>query len=199
MSGIQTLDAESVKSLFIESGALLEGHFLLSSGLHSGQYLQCALLLADPGKASQLGESLARLQTTRPALVISPALGGLIIGHEVARALGVRAFFTERENGIMALRRGFALKPGEKVVVVEDVVTTGKSSQEVIDLVRSHGAEVLGALSIVDRTGGTSDLGVPFKSLLKMTLPSFKPEACPLCREDRPLVKPGSRTATAPS
>lgn len=183
-----------VKQLFLDSGALLEGHFLLSSGLHSAQYMQSALVLAQPDKAGLLGEALAKLQKTKPDLVVSPAMGGLIIGHEVARALKVRAYFTERENGVMTLRRGFSLKPGEKVVVVEDVVTTAKSSGEVMALLRSLGAEVIGVLSIVNRGEQSVTLDVPFESLLKMKIASYKPEDCPLCREGLPLVKPGSRT-----
>ncbi len=188
------LNQDSLKDLFLESGALLSGHFQLSSGLHSGQYLQCALLLADPERAGLVGEALAGLAPGRPDLVLSPALGGLIIGHEVARALKRRAFFAERENGVLSLRRGFVLRPGEKVVVVEDVVTTGGSSEEAIALARSAGAEVLGALAIVDR--GAGSLGFPLRSLLRMEIPSFKPEDCPLCREGLPLVKPGSRRTT---
>lgn len=197
MSRAQSLDAETLKGLFAESGALLEGHFLLSSGLHSGRYLQCALLLADPRKAQRVGEALAGLQNDKPDLVLSPALGGLIIGHEVARALGVRAYFAERENGAMALRRGFSIRPGEKVVVVEDVITTGKSSREVVELTRSRGAELVGVLALVDRTAGAAGAELPMRSLMRMTIPSFKPENCALCRSDKPLVKPGSRSGPA--
>lgn len=196
-----------VLDLFRDSGALLEGHFQLSSGLHSPQYMQCALLLAQPGQAERLGEALAGLLAPRPAheaapprpdLVVSPALGGLIIGHEVARALGVRAYFAERESGAMTLRRGFALKPGERVAVVEDVVTTGKSTREVMDLVRAGGAEVVAGLCIVDRTGGSHDLGVPLKSLLQMKLPAFSAGECPQCRQGLSVVKPGSRPQPIP-
>jgi orotate phosphoribosyltransferase len=190
----QEMTAEKLNEFFVESGALLKGHFLLSSGLHSGQYMQCALLLADPEKASLMGESLAKLAPVKPTLVLSPAMGGLIIGHETARALKVRAYFTERENGLMTLRRGFKLKKGEQVIVVEDVVTTGKSSQEVIRLVCALGGEVLGVLAIVDRSPKAPDFNVPLRTLLRLNIPSFSPQACPLCQEGRPLVKPGSRT-----
>lgn len=189
------LDPASLKNLFLRSGALLNGHFLLSSGLHSGEYLQCALLLALPEQAALIGEALARLAPGKPDLVLSPAMGGLIIGHEVARALGARAYFAERENGAMALRRGFALRPGEKVIVVEDVITTGGSSKEVVGLARSQGADVVGILAIVDRSASAPQPGAPLKSLLKMPIASFRPEACPLCRQGRPVAKPGSRKA----
>ena len=191
----QTGETERVMGLFRKTGALLEGHFLLSSGLHSEKYLQCALVLARPGLAEDLGERLAKLQKEKPDLVLSPAMGGLIIGHEVARALGVRAYFTERENGAMSLRRGFSLEPGEKVVVVEDVVTTGKSSREVIDLAQARGAKVLSVLSIVNRSPAASSLGFKLKSLVDLAIPTYRPEDCPLCRQGVPYVKPGSRTA----
>jgi len=184
----------SLLTLFIESGALLQGHFQLSSGLHSDQYMQCALLLSDPERAGALGENLAALQEPKPDLIVSPAMGGLIIGHEVARALKLRAYFAERENGVMTLRRGFSLKPGEKVVVVEDVITTGKSSAEVISLIEALGAKVIGALSIVNRCAGKLDLGVPAKSLLQLPLAAYAAAQCPLCAKSLPLVKPGSRT-----
>src|SRR5579859_2656920 len=144
----------NVERLFLEHGALLKGHFLLSSGLHSDKYLQSALVLAHPARAEELGRALAAKIGAKPDLVVSPAMGGLIIGHEVARSLGVRHYFTERVDGTMTLRRGFSLKPGERVVVVEDVVTTGKSTREVFAVIRASGAEVAGALSIVDRSEG---------------------------------------------
>ncbi|MDD5657796.1 MAG: orotate phosphoribosyltransferase [Elusimicrobia bacterium] len=184
--------------LLAETGAMLEGHFLLSSGLHSDRYLQCALLLAHPEHARRLGRDLARLQPVRPDLVVSPALGGIVIGHEVARALGVRAFFAERQNGAMTLRRGFSLAPGEKVVVVEDVVTTGKSTGEVVALLQGLGARVVGALSIVCRSAAPPPLGVPLASLIHMPLTAVPAESCTLCRQGRPLVKPGSRTEPKP-
>lgn len=183
----------NVERLFIENGALLEGHFLLSSGLHSDRYLQCALVLAQPGAAEQLGKALAAKSAAKPDLVLSPAMGGLMIGHEVARALGVRHYFTERVDGVVQLRRGFALKPGEKVIVVEDVVTTGKSTKEVFEVIRASGANVMGALSIIDRTDGALDLKAPYSALWKVSITAWKPEECPLCKTGIPVVKPGSR------
>ena len=183
----------NVENLFIEHGSLLKGHFLLSSGLHSDRYLQCALVLAQPGAAEQLGRELASKVAEKPDLVLSPAMGGLMIGHEVARALGVRHYFTERVEGTVLLRRGFTLKPGEKVIVVEDVVTTGKSTKEVFEVIRASGANAIGALSIIDRTDGGLDLGAPYTALWKVSIPAWRPEACPPCRAGIPVVKPGSR------
>ncbi len=183
----------NVEKLFLDHGALLKGHFLLSSGLHSDRYLQCALVLAQPGAAEQLGRELASKISRKPDLVVSPAMGGLMIGHEVARALGVRHYFTERVDGTMVLRRGFTLKPGEKVVVAEDVVTTGKSTKEVFEVIRAAGAEVSGALSVVDRSEGKSNLGVPYAALWAVSVPAWKPEECPPCKAGVPAVKPGSR------
>ncbi len=188
------MTGEDVLKMFEETGALLKGHFLLSSGLHSPQYMQCALLLAHPKRAEQLGAALARLSPDKPDLVVSPAMGGLIIGQEVARAFGVRHYFAERENGVMTIRRGFSVKPGEKIVVVEDVVTTGKSSQEVIDLLESFGGKVTRVMSVVDRSGGDTKLKVPRHSLLQLSIPSHKADACPLCKQGTPFIKPGSRT-----
>lgn len=184
---------DDVLSEFKKAGALLEGHFLLSSGLHSPNYMQCALLLARPDVSERLGRALADLFPTRPDLVVSPAMGGLIIGQEVARAYGTRHYFTERDAGTMTLRRGFSIKPGEKVVVVEDVVTTGKSSQEVIDALAARGGETLAVLSVVDRSGGHTALKVPRFSLLKLAIPSHQPSDCPLCKQGLPAIKPGSR------
>jgi orotate phosphoribosyltransferase len=183
----------NVEQLFVDHGALLKGHFLLSSGLHSDRYLQCALVLAQPGAAEALGKALAGKAPSKPDLVLSPAMGGLMIGHEVARALGVRHYFTERVDGVVQLRRGFALKPGENVIVVEDVVTTGKSTKEVFEVVRASGANVIGALSIIDRTDGALDLQAPYAALWKVSIPAWRPEACPPCRAGVPVVKPGSR------
>jgi len=183
----------NVEQLFVENGALLKGHFLLSSGLHSDRYLQCALVLAQPGAAEQLGKALAATTAVKPDLVLSPAMGGLMIGHEVARAFGVRHYFTERVDGVVQLRRGFALKPGENVVVVEDVVTTGKSTKEVFEVIRASGANAIGALSIIDRTDGALDLKAPYTALWKVSIPAWRPEACPPCRAGVPVVKPGSR------
>jgi len=183
----------NVEELFVENGALLKGHFLLSSGLHSDRYLQCALVLAQPGAAEKLGKALAAKSAAKPDLVLSPAMGGLMIGHEVARAFGVRHYFTERVDGVVQLRRGFALKPGENVIVVEDVVTTGKSTKEVFDVVRASGANVMGALSIIDRTDGALDLQAPYSALWEVSITAWKPEECPLCKSGIPAVKPGSR------
>jgi len=183
----------NVEELFLEHGALLKGHFLLSSGLHSDRYLQCALVLAQPNAAERLGRELASKAAEKPDLILSPAMGGLMIGHEVARALGVRHYFTERVDGTVLLRRGFTLKPGEKVIVVEDVVTTGKSTKEVFEVIRAAGANVMRALSIIDRTDGALDFKAPYSALWKVTIPAWRPEACPPCRAGVPVVKPGSR------
>jgi orotate phosphoribosyltransferase len=181
--------------LFRRSGALLEGHFRLTSGLHSSGYLQCALVLQDPASAATLGTAIADL--VRPlgvTVVLSPALGGIVIGHEVGRALGVRAIFAERQDGRLQLRRGFALDASDRVLVVEDVVTTGGSTRETLDVARAAGATAVGAGAIVDRGGAETDLGVPFGALLRLPLPTYQPDACPLCAQGVPVVKPGSRT-----
>lgn len=188
-------DRDSLLALFRRSGALLDGHFRLSSGLHSNGYLQCALVLQDPKTAGTLGALLAdRVRHVSPATVLSPALGGMIIGHEVARGLGVRAIFAERQDGRLLLRRGFGLAPGERVVVVEDVVTTGLSTRETIDVARAAGAEVVGAAALVDRSSGAASLNVPFAALLAVDLPAWDPGMCPLCGQGLEIVKPGSRT-----
>ncbi|HNW45121.1 MAG TPA: orotate phosphoribosyltransferase [Elusimicrobiales bacterium] len=182
-----------IKVYLADSGALLSGHFLLSSGLHSPDYVQCAQALKNPHWAGELGAALAALWLgAEPEIVVAPAMGGLIIGHEVARALGVDFIFTERENNEMALRRGFTLKPGARVLIVEDVFTTGKSTLETAALVRAGGAEVIGALSVIDRMGGR-DLKFPHESLVKMDLTTYAAADCPLCRAGLPPVKPGSR------
>ncbi|MDE2237115.1 MAG: orotate phosphoribosyltransferase [Elusimicrobia bacterium] len=190
----QAADPQRVRAAFEANGALLSGHFLLSSGLHSQRYLQCALVLSDPPTASWLGAELAAAVRTAGIsanVVVSPALGGLFIGQEVARALGLRHLFSERDNGVMTLRRGFSIAAGSRALIVEDVVTTGKSSSEVVQLVRGHGGIVAGLASIVDR--GAPDLGLPQLSLLRLEIPAFKPEDCPLCKQGLPFVKPGSR------
>lgn len=186
----------NVEQLFLDNGALLKGHFLLSSGLHSDRYLQCALVLAQPSAAEQFGKALAQRVPRKPSLVVSPAMGGLIIGQEVARALGVRHYFTERVDGAVQLRRGFKLEPGETVVVVEDVVTTGKSTKEVFALVRAAGAEPVGALSVIDRSEGKAGLGVPHAALWTLAVPAWDPKDCPACRQGIPYIKPGSRKET---
>jgi len=183
-----------VLSLFRQSGALHEGHFKLSSGLHSSGYLQCALVLQHPAHAETLGRALAeKLRDLNPTVVLSPALGGLIIGHEVGRALGVRAIFAERQEKTLTLRRGFSLSADDRVVIIEDVVTTGGSTRETMVVARDAGATVVGAGSIIDRSGGTSSLDVPFRALVALSLPTYDPAACPLCAEGKPITKPGSR------
>jgi len=189
---------ESLLRLFEERGALLQGHFLLTSGLHSPRYLQCARILMDPALATRLGAALAeRLRPLvgerRPGAVVAPALGGVLVAHEVARALGCRGLFTERQDGTMMLRRGFSLEAGEPVVVVEDVITTGGSTREVMDAVVARGAVVVAAGSLVDRSGGAVDLGVPRRSLLELDVPTYLAEACPLCAAGSKPEKPGSR------
>jgi orotate phosphoribosyltransferase len=191
-------DRNSLLHTFRQSGALLEGHFRLSSGRHSNGYLQCALVLQDPLTAGELGVALAaRVHALGPNLVLSPALGGVIIGHEVARALGVRALFAERQDGRLTLRRGFHISPGERVLVVEDVVTTGLSTRETMEVARAAGAEVVGAAALVDRSGSGTALDVPFNALLAVELPTWDPAECPLCAQGVALVKPGSRPAPA--
>lgn len=181
-------------TLFRRSGALHDGHFRLSSGLHSPGYLQCALVLQHPADAEALGAALGNAVRSLGAVtVLSPALGGIVIGQEVARALGVRAIFAERQDSTLTLRRGFALEPGEKVLVVEDVVTTGGSTRETMDVARAAGAVVVGACAVVDRSGGKQGLDVPFHALLPMVVPTYQPEDCPLCKQGLPIVKPGSR------
>jgi orotate phosphoribosyltransferase len=185
-------------SLFVERGALLDGHFLLSSGLHSPRYLQCARVLMDPALATRLGAALAErlraaLGGVEPGAVVAPALGGVLVAHEVARAFGCRGLFTERQNGVMTLRRGFTLEDSEPVVVVEDAITTGKSTREVVDAVTALGARVLAVGSLVDRSVGEVDFGVPRTALLRIDVPTYPPDECPLCAAGSPPVKPGSR------
>ncbi len=187
-------DELALRELLEESGALREGHFRLSSGLHSPAYVQCALLLQDPARARRVGGELARrLAAHRPQSVLSPALGGVVIGHEVAAALGVPFRFTERPEGQMALRRGFALRPGERVVVVEDVVTTGKSTRECAAVATAAGAVVVAIGSILDRSGGRHGFSVPYAALQALALPAWEAADCPLCQAGRPIEKPGSR------
>jgi orotate phosphoribosyltransferase len=194
-----TPQAESVLELFRSTGAYLQGHFRLTSGLHSAEYLQCALVLQHPPAAEKLGRMLAEqlrsLSGEKIDLVVSPALGGLIIGHEVARALGTRFLFTERDaaSGKMVLRRGFSVKPGEVAVVVEDVITTGGSTHDVVETLNSAGARVVAAGSIVDRSGGQANVGVPRVALLTMQVAAHHAEKCPMCAQGLPVVKPGSR------
>jgi len=192
------LNQEPFLDLFRRSGALLEGHFRLSSGLHSAGYLQCALVLQDPGNAELLGRAIgARTNTLRATVVLSPALGGVIIGHEVGRALGARAIFAERQDGALMLRRGFSLSERDRVLVVEDVLTTGGSTRETMQVARAAGAQVIGAAAIVDRSGGDVRVDVPFHTLLHIDFPTYEPEKCPLCAQGLPVVKPGSRPVMA--
>ena len=185
---------DELLDLYRRSGALLEGHFRLTSGLHSPGYLQCALVLQHPQHAEMLGRAIAdRTRELRATVILSPALGGVVIGHEVGRALGVRAIFAERQDGTLTLRRGFMISESDRVLVVEDVLTTGGSTRETMQVVRAAGAQVVGAASIVDRGGRTVDLGVPFVSLLEVDLPTYEPDRCPLCAQGLPVIKPGSR------
>ena len=189
-----TQSVSAVVDQFRHVGALLEGHFRLTSGLHSPGYLQCALVLQHPRQAEAYGVALAeRLRDLGARTVLSPALGGIVIGQEVGRALGVRAIFAERVDGTLTLRRGFSLEPGETVVVIEDVVTTGGSTRETIEVARAAGARVVGAGAIIDRGGGLQRLDVPFHALAELSLPTYEPASCPLCLAGQPVVKPGSR------
>src|SRR4030095_13404041 len=185
-------------NLFKQTGALLDGHFQLTSGLHSSRYLQCALVLQYPEHADYIGRALAaKFRDDRVDVVVAPAIGGIIVAHETARAVGVRALFTEREAGVMTLRRGFRLSQGERVLVVEDVVTTGGSTRETIQAVIDADGVVIGAGSVVDRSNGTVDVGVRQQALLSLDVTAYAPEKCPLCKEGVPVVKPGSRVLTA--
>ena len=178
---------------FRETGAYLRGHFRLTSGLHSEEYLQCALVLQHPKIAEQFGRELAA-KLGKSDLIASPAIGGLIIGHEVARAIGSRFIFTERDTaGKMMLRRGFSVKPGETAIVIEDVVTTGGSTREVIEVLQAAGVKVLAAGSIIDRSGGKADLGVPRVALETLNVVAYQAEDCPMCKQGIAVEKPGSR------
>ena len=194
-----TPQAESILELFRSTGAYLQGHFRLTSGLHSSEYLQCALVLQHPAAAEKLGRLLAAelrsLAGGKIDLVVSPALGGVIIGHEAARALGTRFLFTERDSatGKMTLRRGFTAGAGETAVVVEDVITTGGSTRDVVEALRAAGAKVAAAGSIIDRSGGQAGVGVPRVALATLQVVAHHPEGCPLCARGMPVVKPGSR------
>lgn len=189
---------ERALELFSKAGVLLEGHFRLTSGRHSNRYLQCAKIFRRPDYSEELCAALAeKYRDSGVEIVIGPAMGAVQMAYEVSRALGCENFFTERgDDGKMCLRRGFEVHPGQKVLVVEDVVTTGGSVREVIDIVRAAGGEVVGVGSIVDRTGGKIDFGVPFKAVVSLEVESWEPEECPLCRAGAPApVKPGSRKA----
>lgn len=183
---------------FRRFGAVQEGHFLLSSGLHSPVYVQSALVLQHPHEAEALGRALADLtRQARPQVVIGPALGAVIVAHEVARALGVRAIFAERSDGRLALRRGFAIGPGERVIIVEDVVTTGGTTAEVAALVRRAGGVVAAVAALIDRSGGRGAVDAPLHALAALDLPAFAPQDCPLCRSGVPVSKPGSQPSGA--
>lgn len=188
------MQTEEVIERFKRTGALLEGHFILTSGLHSTQYLQCALLLQHPAEAVAFGKALAEhFRDQNVETVAAPAIGGLVIGYEVARQLNARFIWTERENGQMTLRRGFTVRAGESVLVIEDVVTTGGSTRETVEVLRAAGARVIGAASIIDRSSGRAEVGVPRFALATLDVPALAPSSCPLCAEGMEAVKPGSR------
>jgi orotate phosphoribosyltransferase len=181
--------------IFERSGALLNGHFELTSGRHSEMYFQCALALQYPEFAAVLCQRIAEHYSAHKiTTVIAPAIGGIPVAQEVGRQLDIRSLFAERQDGTMTLRRGFKIEAGERVLVVEDVVTTGGSVQEVVDLVKQSGAEVVGVGTIVDRSGGEADFGVPFFATYKQSVVTWSPDDCPLCRKQQPVYKPGSRT-----
>lgn len=185
---------EEVKELFIKTGAILEGHFLLTSGLHSPLYVEKFQVLQYPEHTAKLCRALAgKFADQDIQLVVGPVTGGILLAHEVGKNLGTRAIFTERENGKMALRRGFIIKPGERVLIVEDIVTTGGSVKEVIDVVRENGGLVVGVGMLVDRSSGKADFGVPNQSLLRLNVDAYRPDNCPLCAKNVAITKRGSR------
>ncbi|MDR0291908.1 MAG: orotate phosphoribosyltransferase [Elusimicrobium sp.] len=185
---------ETVLEIFKDKGALLEGHFKLSSGLHSGKYLQCAKVLQYPVVAEKFCKELAaQLASVKVDVVIGPAMGGVTIGYELARALGVRGIFTERVDGKVQLRRGFEIKQGERCVVAEDVVTTGKSTKEVIDLIKEHGGVLAACSCLMDRSGAKADFGVPLAKMAEVEVATYEEKDCPYCKQGMPLEKPGSR------
>ncbi len=186
---------QDILTHFKETGALLEGHFLLSSGLHSGLYLQCALALRSPAAAADYGQAIAaNYDRGTIATVASPAIGGLIIGFATAQALDVPFIWTERQSGTMTLRRGFSVKPGERILVVEDVITTGGSTRECIAALAERGANVVAAASVIDRSNGNADVGVPRVSLVSLDVPRYESADCPMCARGEKAVKPGSRS-----
>jgi orotate phosphoribosyltransferase len=190
---------DDILNEFRAADALLEGHFILSSGLRSPRYLQCARVLMDPRRAERLAQALAAKVPAEVRdqidVVVSPAMGGVIIGHEMGRALGKPAMFVERPQGVFELRRGFRLKPGERVLLVEDVVTTGLSSREAIAAIEAAGGRVIGAAALVDRSSGSAELGVPFAPLIRIDVPTYEADALPPELASIPAVKPGSRAA----
>lgn len=192
------MDQTEILETFKRTGALLEGHFVLSSGLHSSVYLQCAIALQSPAVAAQFGAAIAsQFWEQGIETVASPAIGGLIIGYEVARQLGVRFIWTEREQGAMTLRRGFTVREGERILVVEDVITTGGSTRETIGTLSQYGAEIVGAASIIDRSGGEANVDVPRVSLATLNVPAVGPVQCEACLRGERAVKPGSRPTAA--
>ncbi|MEO0411142.1 MAG: orotate phosphoribosyltransferase [Pseudomonadota bacterium] len=195
------MKTDDVLEEFRGAGALLEGHFVLSSGLHSSKYLQCALAMSDPARADRLCSVLAQKVLAAlgeaPDIVVSPAMGGVIVGYEMGRQLGVRAIFTERVDGQFEFRRGFSLEKGQSVLMVEDVVTTGLSSRECIDTITQAGGRVVAGCSLIDRSNGTADIGVPLLSLAQLDVPTYQADNLPPELEDLPAVKPGSRTFVA--
>jgi len=191
------LEKHEIEEILKKAGAMLKGHFLLSSGKHSDQYFQCAKVLQYPEYCEKLCRELARKLKQEGIVevqaVVAPAIGGILVSYELARALKVRGIFTERENGVMKLRRSFSIRPGERVLVAEDVITTGGSVKEVIDAVKSAGGDVVGVAVIINRSGGKTDLGVPIAALIDTYATAYDPEECPLCKQGLPAVKPGSR------
>jgi len=196
---VPMMSDDDILAEFRAADALLEGHFILSSGLRSARYLQCARVMMDPARAERLARELAsrlpKIVSDQVEAVVSPAMGGVIIGHEMGRALGKPAMFVERPQGVFELRRGFSLRQGTKVLMVEDVVTTGLSSREAIEAVRKAGGDVIGEAALVDRSGGTADLGVPFTPLIRIDVPTYQPDSVPPELAAIPAVKPGSRAA----
>ncbi|MBN2414398.1 orotate phosphoribosyltransferase [bacterium] len=189
-----TLQRDDVLTMFSESGALLKGHFLLTSGMHSDTYFQCAKVFQYPENSDMLCADIAdHYRTAAIDTVVSPAVGGIVFGQDLARHLKVRSIFTERVDGRMTLRRGFEIRAGEQILVAEDVTTTGGSVKEVIELVRATGGKVVGVTAVVDRSGGSIDFGVPYHSLIEMEVKNYQPEECPLCKGGDVPVKPGSR------
>ena len=188
------MNEAEVRQLFVETGAILEGHFLLTSGLHSPLYAEKFQVLQYPKHTERLCKALAeKFKEENIELVVGPVTGGILLAHEVGKELGTRAILTERENGKMALRRGFVIEPGQRVLIVEDIVTTGGSVKEVLDVVREHGGIPVAVGMLVDRSGGKADFGVPAKALLHLSVPTYKPEECPLCQAGKELTKRGSR------
>lgn len=194
MEEIMMIGKQKMNEILEKTGVLQTGHFLLTSGKHSNKYMQCAKIFQHPEISAQISKDLAeKFEGYEVDIVIGPAVGGIILAYEVARQMEVRALFAERENGKMTLRRGFEIKAGSRVLVVEDVITTGGSVREVVELVREVGAEVVGVAGVVDRSGGKNLFDVPFKSAIKVDIETFEPEECPLCKAGSTAIKPGSR------